>query len=95
MKKESSELTGKQRAELQALEELTDDQIDTSDIPEVLDWTGARRGVFYRPVKQQITLRIDADVIAWFRGSRPRAAAATRPTSTAPCAGTLSAAKGR
>ena len=67
MKRESSELTGKQRAELQALEELTDDQIDTSDIPEVLDWTGARRGVFYRPVKQQITLRIDADVIAWFR----------------------------
>ena len=67
MKRESSELTGKQRAELQALEELSDDQIDTSDIPEVLDWTGARRGVFYRPVKQQITLRIDADVIAWFR----------------------------
>ncbi|MYC97315.1 MAG: hypothetical protein F4X14_20355 [Caldilineaceae bacterium SB0661_bin_32] len=67
MKRESSELTGKQRAELQALEELTDDQIDTSDIPEVLDWTGARCGVFYRPVKQQITLRIDADVIAWFK----------------------------
>ena len=67
MKRESTGMTGKQRAELQALEELSDDQIDTSDIPEVLDWTGARRGVFYRPVKQQITLRIDADVIAWFR----------------------------
>ena len=67
MTRESTGMTGKQRAELQALEELTDEQIDTSDIPEVLDWTGARRGVFYRPVKQQITLRIDADVIAWFR----------------------------
>jgi uncharacterized protein (DUF4415 family) len=33
--------------------------------------TGARRGVLYRPVKQQITLRIDADVIEWFR-SRAR-----------------------
>ena len=23
--------------------------------------------LFYRPVKQQITLRIDADIIAWFK----------------------------
>lgn len=62
-----SELTEKQRATLKALEELPDDRIDTSDIPEVLDWSNARRGVFYRPVKQQITLRLDADLIAWFR----------------------------
>ena len=67
MKKESTELTEKQRAELQALEELPDDQIDTSDIPQVLDWTGARRGLFYRPVKRQITLRLDADLISWFK----------------------------
>ena len=63
----STELTSKQRAELQALEELPDDRIDTTDIPELLDWTGARRGLFYRPVKQQITLRLDADLIAWFK----------------------------
>ena len=25
------------------------------------------RGVFYRPVKRQITLRLDADLIAWFK----------------------------
>ena len=67
MKKGSSELTEKQRATLQALEELPDDRIDTSDIPEVLDWSNARRGVFYRPVKQQITLRFDADLMAWFK----------------------------
>ncbi|HLF21704.1 MAG TPA: BrnA antitoxin family protein [Aestuariivirga sp.] len=41
--------------------------IDTGDIPEVLDWSGARRGLFYRPVKQQLTLRLDADVIDWFK----------------------------
>ena len=35
-----------------------------SDAPEILDWSDARHGVFYRPVKQQITLRIDADFIA-------------------------------
>ena len=67
MKRESTELTEKQRAELQALEELPDDQIDTSDIPQLLDWKGARRGAFYRPVKRQITLRLDADLIAWFK----------------------------
>ncbi|MXX23848.1 MAG: hypothetical protein F4Z82_00170 [Caldilineaceae bacterium SB0668_bin_21] len=67
MKKRNFELTEKQRAMLKALEEMPDDRIDTSDIPEVLDWSNARRGVFYRPVKQQITLRIDADIIAWFK----------------------------
>jgi len=33
----------------------------------VRDWSRAKRGLFYRPVKQQLTLRIDADVIAWFK----------------------------
>jgi uncharacterized protein (DUF4415 family) len=28
------------------------------------------RGVLFRPVKRQITLRIDADVIEWFRSRR-------------------------
>ena len=51
------QLDDKQLAALQALHELSDDQIDTSDIPELLDWTGARPGLFYRPVKQQIILR--------------------------------------
>ena len=62
-----AKLTNKRLADLQTLEELPDDQIDTTDIPEILDWTGAKRGVLYRPVKQQITLRLDADVISWFK----------------------------
>jgi uncharacterized protein (DUF4415 family) len=56
-----------QLAELTALAALPDDAIDTSDAPELLDWSGAERGRFYRPVKQQLTLRVDADVIAWFK----------------------------
>ncbi len=67
MKKRDLNLTKEQAAEVRALESLTDDQIDTTDIPEILDWSDARRGVFYRPVKQQITLRLDADVVAWFK----------------------------
>jgi uncharacterized protein (DUF4415 family) len=63
----SNRLTAKQRAELEALADLPEGEIDTTDIPEARDWAGARRGLFYRPVKKQLTLRIDADVIAWFK----------------------------
>jgi uncharacterized protein (DUF4415 family) len=68
MKKEVfRRLTREQRAELKALAALPDHAIDTSDAPELPDWSGARRGAFYRPVKQQLTLRLDADVVAWFK----------------------------
>ena len=60
----SSDLPAASRRQLAAMAE---EDIDTSDIAEVLDWTGAKRGLFYRPVKQQQTLRIDADLIDWFR----------------------------
>ena len=72
MKKEFDELPRKVQQELQALDQLADEDIDLSDIPETTDWIGAVRGKFYRPVKQQITLRIDADVIAWFRAQTPQ-----------------------
>lgn len=42
-------------------------EIDLSDIPEQLDWSTAKRGKFYRPLKQPVTLRIDMDVLAWFK----------------------------
>lgn len=57
----------KRKAELKALAALSEKDIDTSDIPEVTDWRGAVRGKFYRPVKEPISIRIDADVLAWFR----------------------------
>jgi uncharacterized protein (DUF4415 family) len=63
----SSDLSEESRRQLAALAAMAEEDIDTSDIPEVLDWSGAKRGLFYRPVKQQLTLRIDADVIDWFR----------------------------
>ena len=66
-KANSSGLTKAQKDELAALAALPDKDIDASDIPEVRDWSGAKRGVFYRPVKRQLTLRLDADVIDWFK----------------------------
>ena len=72
MKKGTSKgLTNKQKTEIESLAALPDEKIDTSDIPEILDWSGAKRGALYRPVKQQITLRLDADVVAWFRANTP------------------------
>jgi uncharacterized protein (DUF4415 family) len=71
MKKELSNLTAEQQAELTALAALPDEQIDTRDAPEQKDWSGARRGLFFRPIKKQLTLRLDADLIAWFREHAP------------------------
>ena len=62
----------KREAEIQRLVArgaISDEQIDLSDIPEVIDWSKAvRHNRFYRPVKQQTSIRLDADVLAWFKG---------------------------
>ncbi len=47
MKNHKPELTQAQRDELAAFDALTDDEIDTSDIPEIRDWSGAVRGLFH------------------------------------------------
>ena len=65
MKKDT--VAAKRKTELKALSTLPDEDIDTSDMPEVTDWRGAVRGKFYRPVKKPISIRIDVDVLAWFR----------------------------
>ena len=47
---------------------VPDDQLDLSDIPEITDWSNAiRHGQFFRPLKQQTSVRLDADVLAWLK----------------------------
>jgi len=53
--------------ELRRVEAIPDDQIDLSDIPEVTDWSDGIVGKYYRPVKKPLTIRIDADVLAWLK----------------------------
>jgi uncharacterized protein (DUF4415 family) len=62
-------LTEAQIAHLKALAARPDSEIDFSDIPEMTDeqWKNAERGHFYRPVKRQITARVDADVLEWLK----------------------------
>jgi uncharacterized protein (DUF4415 family) len=64
-----SRLTAGGKRRLEKLSHQPDDAIDTSDIPELTEkfWQNAVRNPFYRPVKQQLTLRLDADIIAWLR----------------------------
>ena len=37
-------------------------------MPEVLDWSGAEIGKFYRPPKKPVTMRLDTDIISWLKG---------------------------
>jgi len=60
-------LTVKEQAALAAVAAMPDREIDTSDSPEAPDWNGAVRGALYRPVKRLTSLRLDADLLEWFR----------------------------
>ena len=59
--------TKKTAEELAALAAMPDEEIDTSDIPEITDWSKAVVGRFYRPVKEAVTIRLDADVLDWLK----------------------------
>ena len=65
-------LSGKQQAMLERLAALPDKDIDLSDQPEILDWSNAERGKIYRPVKQSVTMRVDADVLEWFKSNNAK-----------------------
>lgn len=56
-------------AELDALADIRDNDIDTTDIPEAApeNWLHAKRPGLYRPIKKPVTLRLDADVIEWLK----------------------------
>lgn len=62
-------LTEAQKADLKRLAAMPDAEIDTSDIPELTDAQLAemKRPEHFRPVKKQITVRLDADVLAWLK----------------------------
>jgi uncharacterized protein (DUF4415 family) len=64
-----SRLTEERKRELAELAKRPDSEIDFSDIPELTEkfWQNAVPNPFYKPVKKQVTLRIDADILAWLR----------------------------
>jgi uncharacterized protein (DUF4415 family) len=62
-------LSGEEKQQLERLAAMPDEEIDLSDIPEWTEemWKNAVRNPFYRPVKKQLTVRVDSDVIAWLK----------------------------
>jgi uncharacterized protein (DUF4415 family) len=67
-------LSKAEREMLARLEKLPESKIDTRDIPEapVENWRLARRGDLYKPLKKPVTIRIDADILAWFKDHAER-----------------------
>jgi uncharacterized protein (DUF4415 family) len=61
-------LTRNQKRQIAAVATKKDADIDLSEMPEVLDWSGAEIGKFYRPPKKPVTMRLDTDIISWLKG---------------------------
>jgi uncharacterized protein (DUF4415 family) len=60
-------LTKEQKRDIRAVAAKRDEDLDFSDAPPVIDWSGAQIGKFYRPTKKPVTMRLDSDVIAWLK----------------------------
>src|SRR5258708_6747371 len=50
-----------QKKQIAAIAAKKDADIDLTDMPEVLDWSKAEIGKFYRPAKKPVTIRLDTD----------------------------------
>jgi uncharacterized protein (DUF4415 family) len=62
-------LTERQRREVRAVAKMADSRIDFSDAAEGnVRLSEVEVGRFYRPIKQLVSLRVDAEVLAWYRG---------------------------
>jgi uncharacterized protein (DUF4415 family) len=65
-----AKLSAEKRKGLRALARRSEREIDLSDIPEVREIpSDAVIGKFYRPKKTSVTIRLDADVVAWLKSS--------------------------
>ncbi len=61
-------LSAEKRRQLRKLAAKPDREIDLTDIPEIREIPpDAVIGRFYRPKKNAVTIRLDADVLAWLK----------------------------
>jgi uncharacterized protein (DUF4415 family) len=65
----TAEFTPEEQAELDAIDALPENEIDTGDIPEAPreNMMTGERGRYFRPNKTSITIRLDADLVDWFK----------------------------
>lgn len=64
-----SPLSHAEKRRLVKMANVPDEQIDLTEMPELTDtfFKNAIKNPYYRPVKQQVTVRLDADVVAWLK----------------------------
>lgn len=60
-------LSREQRRDIAAIAAKKNENIDLSEMPEVVDWSGAEMGKFFRPPKKSVTMRLDQDVLDWLK----------------------------
>ena len=60
-------LSKEQKRDIAAISAMRDEDINLSDMPEIVDWSGAEMGKFYRPPKKSVTMRLDQDVLEWLK----------------------------
>jgi uncharacterized protein (DUF4415 family) len=67
--KVTDEERAEQNARLERLAAMPDEDIDFSDIPPITDeqWATRQPLRHFRPIKQRVTIRLDADILDWFK----------------------------
>ena len=60
-------LSGKSKTDWKKFDELSDDQIDTSEIPELNKEWFKNTKIVLPEKKKAISLRVDKDVLEWFK----------------------------
>ena len=64
-------ISNKSLTDWKRLDSMTDDEIDTSDIPvttpDMFAKAVVKRGLKTKASKSQLTLRVDSDVVKWFK----------------------------
>ncbi len=63
--------TKEQQKQIAAVAARKDKDIDLSEMPEVVDWSGAEIGRFSRPAKKSVTIRLDGDIVEWLKSYGP------------------------
>lgn len=53
--------------QIEYLKNLNDDDIDYSDAPAVIDFTNWKPNPFFKPIKAQLSAKIDKDILSWLK----------------------------
>ncbi len=53
--------------QIEYLKNLKDEDIDYSDAPQVTDFTNWEPNPFFKPVKAQLSAKVDKDILAWLK----------------------------